>query len=66
MGDNRLLVDTACPATLYIYNMEGQLVSERTLSAGSNAQSLSSLKTGSYFATLLVGGKRYVHKFNVK
>lgn len=66
MGDNRLLVDTACPATLYIYNMEGQLVSERTLSAGSNAQSLSSLKTGSYFATLLAGGKRYVHKFNVK
>ena len=63
---NSLQMETTSPSTLYIYNMTGQQVSEKTFNAGANVQSLSHLPAGVYFATLLVDGKRYVEKITVK
>lgn len=63
---NCLQMETTFPSTLYIYNMTGQFVSEKTFNAGANVQSISHLPAGVYFATLLVEGKRYVQKFTVK
>ena len=63
---NCLQMETTSPSTLFIYNMTGKLVSKKTFNAGANVQSLSHLPAGTYFATLLVEGKRYVQKFTVK